>query len=242
MAKRLLLLLALGLVLAAPAGAGDNFGDQKAAVDAKLATLHAKIARAQAKESALTSQIGSLTSQIKTLEVQVGDVSSKLATLQSDLALHQRRLDKLNQLFHLQTIRYRYLKHEYTLALRRLNLRLIDIYKQDEPTTVDVLLAARSFNDVLDQLDYLGAIAKQDKTVAGQVATAKRQIKRQRAATTKVRRSVKQETHVSLGSRRVTMIFDLGSARWIRPRRRKLSGRLSTTRPASGAAAASLAT
>ena len=196
MAKRLLLLLALGLVLAAPAGAGDNFGDQKAAVDAKLATLHAKIARAQAKESALTSQIGSLTSQIKTLEVQVGDVSSKLATLQSDLALHQRRLDKLNQLFHLQTIRYRYLKHEYTLALRRLNLRLIDIYKQDEPTTVDVLLAARSFNDVLDQLDYLGAIAKQDKTVAGQVATAKRQIKRQRAATTKVRRSVKQETHV----------------------------------------------
>ncbi len=196
MAKRLLLLLALGLVLAAPAGAGDNFGDQKAAVDAKLATLHAKIARAQAKESALTTQIGSLTSQIKTLEVQVGDVSSKLATLQSDLALHQRRLDKLNQLFHLQTIRYRYLKHEYKLALRRLNLRLIDIYKQDEPTTVDVLLAARSFNDVLDQLDYLGAIAKQDKTVAGQVATAKRQIKRQRAATTKVRKSVKQETHV----------------------------------------------
>jgi murein DD-endopeptidase MepM/ murein hydrolase activator NlpD/outer membrane murein-binding lipoprotein Lpp len=196
MAKRLLLLLALGLALAAPALAGDNFGDQKAAVDAKLSSLHAKIARSQAKESALSSQIGSLTSQIKTLEVQVGNVSSKLASLQSDLALHQRRLDKLNQLFHLQTIRYRYLQHEYKLALRRLNLRLIDIYKQDEPTTIDVLLAARSFNDVLDQLDYLGAIAKQDKTVAGQVATAKRQIKRQRAATTKVRRSVKQETHV----------------------------------------------
>jgi murein DD-endopeptidase MepM/ murein hydrolase activator NlpD len=196
MAKGLLLLLALGLALAAPALAGDNFGDQKAAVDAKLSTLHAKIARAQAKESALSTQIGGLTSQIKTLEVKVGDVSSQLATLQSDLALHQKRLDKLNQLFRLQTIRYRYLKHEYKLALRRLNLRLIDIYKQDEPTTVDILLAARNFNDVLDQLDYLGAIAKQDKTVAAQVATAKRQIKRQRAATTKVRRTVKQETHV----------------------------------------------
>jgi murein DD-endopeptidase MepM/ murein hydrolase activator NlpD len=196
MAKRLLLLLALGLALAAPAFAGDNFGDQKAAVDAKLSTLHAKIARAQAKESALSTQIGGLTSQIKTLEVKVGDVSSQLATLQSDLALHQKRLNKLNQLFRLQTIRYRFLKHEYKLALQRLNLRLIDIYKQDEPTTVDILLAARNFNDVLDQLDYLGAIAKQDKTVAAQVATAKRQIKRQRAATTKVRRTVKQETHV----------------------------------------------
>ena len=79
MAKRLLLLLALGLALAAPAFAGDNFGDQKAAVDAKLSALHAKIAHAKAKESALSTQIGSLTSQIKTLEVKVGDVSSRLA-------------------------------------------------------------------------------------------------------------------------------------------------------------------
>ena len=134
--------------------------------------------------------------QIKTLEVKVGDVSSRLTSLQSDLALHQRRLDKLNQLFHLQTVRFHYLKHEYALAVKRLNLRLIDIYKQDEPTTVDVLLAARNFDDVLDQLDYLGAIAAQDKKVAGQVATAKLQIKRQRAATTKVRRSVQMETHV----------------------------------------------
>jgi murein DD-endopeptidase MepM/ murein hydrolase activator NlpD len=196
MAKRLLLPLALGLALAAPALAGDSYGEQKASVDAKLATLHAKIARAHAKESRLSSQIGSLTSQIRTLEVKVGNVSSQLASLQSDLALHQRRLAKLNELFRLQTMRFRYLKHEYALAVQRLNLRLIGIYKQDEPTTVDVLLAARSFDDVLDQLDYLGAIAVQDKKVATQVATAKRQIKRQRAVTTKARSNVRQEAQV----------------------------------------------
>ena len=196
MARRLLLLLALALVLAAPALAGDGYGDQKAAVDAKLATLHSKIARAQEKASQLDSQIGSLTGQIRTLEVKVGNVSAQLSSLQQDLGLHQRRLDKLNQLFHLQTVRFHYLKHEYALAVRRLNLRLIDIYKQDEPTTVDVLLAARSFDDVLDQLDYLGAIAAQDKKVASQVGTAKRQVKQQRATTTKVRRSVGQETRV----------------------------------------------
>jgi murein DD-endopeptidase MepM/ murein hydrolase activator NlpD len=196
MAKRLLLLLALGSALAAPALAGDGLGDQKAAVDAKLAGLHAKIARSQAKESRLESQIGSLTSEIKSLQQRVGDVSSQLQSLQSDLALHQRRLEKLNQLYTLQTIRLRYLKHEYRLSLRRLNLRLIDIYKQSEPTAVDVLLAARSFQDVLDQLDYLGAIATQDKTVAAQVATAKLQVKVARKQTTTVRRGVQQETHV----------------------------------------------
>jgi murein DD-endopeptidase MepM/ murein hydrolase activator NlpD len=196
MAKRLVPLLVVVLALAAPALAGDNFGDQKAAVDAKLAQLHAKIARAHEKEAALSSQIGGLTNQIHSLEQKVGDVSSQLASLQSDLALHQRRLDKLNQLFHLQTIRFRDLQHQYKLAVRRLNLRLVDIYKQNEPTTVDILLAARSFNDVLDQLDYLGAIAAQDKRVAGQVATAKRQVKVARQKTTKVRRSVSQETRV----------------------------------------------
>jgi murein DD-endopeptidase MepM/ murein hydrolase activator NlpD len=196
MAKRLVLLLALALALATPALAGDSYGDQKAAVDAKLAKLHDKIVRAHAKESSLSSQIGGLTSQIQSLEQRVGDVSERLATLQSDLALHQRRLDKLNQLFRLQTIRYHDLQHEYRLAVRRLNLRLVDIYKQNEPTTVDVLLAARNFDDVLDQLDYLGAIAAQDKKVAVQVAGAKHQVKVARRKTTLVRRSVSQETHV----------------------------------------------
>jgi murein DD-endopeptidase MepM/ murein hydrolase activator NlpD len=196
MAKRLLILLAVALALAAPALAGDNYGDQKATVDAKVAQLHAKIASAHAKEAALSSQIGGLTSQIHSLEQRVGDVSSQLTSLHSDLALHQRRLGKLNQLFHLQTIRFRELQHEYKLAVRRLNLRLIDIYKQSEPTTVDVLLAARTFNDVLDQLDYLGAVAAQDKSVAGQVAAAKQQVKVARRKTTKVRRRVSQETRV----------------------------------------------
>jgi murein DD-endopeptidase MepM/ murein hydrolase activator NlpD len=196
MAKRALFLLALICAFAAPALAGDNPGDQKAAVDAKLGQLHSKIARAQAEESHLSAQIGSLTTQIHTLEHQVGDVSARLASLQSDLALHQRRLDKLNQLYKLQTIRFRYLRHEYNLALNRLDLRLVEIYKQNQPTTVDVLLAARSFSDVIDQLDYLGAIAAQDKHVAEQVATAKRQIRVQRARTKKVKRGVQQEANV----------------------------------------------
>jgi murein DD-endopeptidase MepM/ murein hydrolase activator NlpD len=195
MAMRLLVLLALVCALAAaPALAG--YGDEKAAVDAKLAAVREKIARSQAKESRLESQIGGLTSRIESLQSRVGDVSAQLSSLESDLALHQRRLDKLNQLYKLQTIRFNYLKHEYKLALRRLNLRLIDIYKQNEPTTVDILLAARSFDDVLDQLDYLGAIAKQDKQVAGQVATAKLQVKQARQKTTTVRRGVQQEARL----------------------------------------------
>ena len=193
MAGRVTLLLALALMLAAPALAGDGLGGQKASVDSKLGSLQGKIAASQRRASALSSQIGALTGQIHSLEGRVGDVSSRLAALQSDLALRQRRLDKLNQLFRLQTQRFHYLKHEYTLSVQRLDIRLVAIYKQEDPSTIDLLLTAKSFQDVLDQLDYLGAIANQDKRVAAAVGTAKRQVKTARAKTLAVRTGVANE-------------------------------------------------
>jgi murein DD-endopeptidase MepM/ murein hydrolase activator NlpD len=193
MARRLTLLLALALALAAPALAGDGLGQQKASVDAKLGSLQGKIAASKRKASALSSQIGALTGQIHSLEGRVGDVSSRLSALQADLALRQRRLDKLNQLFRLQTQRFHDLKHEYALSVQRLNTRLVAIYKQEDPTTIDLLLTAKSFQDVLDQIDYLGAIARQDKHVATAVATAKREMAVARAKTKTVRAGVANE-------------------------------------------------
>jgi murein DD-endopeptidase MepM/ murein hydrolase activator NlpD len=188
-----MLLLALALALAAPALAGDGLGDQKATVDSKLSTLQGKIAASQHKASALSTQIGALTGQIHSLEGRVGDVSSRLSALQSDLALRQRRLDKLNELFRLQTQRLRYLRHEYALSVQRLDQRLVAIYKENDPTTIDLLIAAKSFDDVLDQLDYLSAIANQDKHVASAVATAKREVKTAREKTKTVRAGVANE-------------------------------------------------
>ena len=193
MARRVTLLLALALILAAPALAGDGLGGQKASVDSQLGSLQGKIAASKRQASALSSQIGALTGQIHSLEGRVGDVSSRLSALQSDLALRQRRLDKLNQLFRLQTQRLHYLKHEYTLSVQRLDIRLVEIYKQDDPSTIDLLVTAKSFQDILDQLEYLGAIANQDKRVAAAVGTAKRQVKTARAKTLAVRAGVANE-------------------------------------------------
>jgi murein DD-endopeptidase MepM/ murein hydrolase activator NlpD len=191
MARRLLLLLVLALIAASPALAG--LGDEKANIDAKLANVQSSIAHSRARASALSSQIDGLTSRIKTLEGQVGSVSSHLSALQSDLALRQRRLDKLNELFHLQTVRLNYLKREYRLSVQRLNQRLVAIYKQADPSAIDVLLAAKNFQDVLDQLDYLGAIANQDKKVARAVGQAKREVKVARRKTATVRQGVAEE-------------------------------------------------
>ncbi|MEN3340994.1 MAG: hypothetical protein V7644_398, partial [Actinomycetota bacterium] len=196
MGRRLTLLLVIALAAAAPALAGDDLGERKASVDAKLGALQAKIAQAHRRARALGSEIGGLTTQIRSLEGRVGDVSRRLELLQADLALRQRRLAKLNQLYALQTTRFHDLRREYALALRRLDDRLVAIYEQDDPTAIEVILSARSFTDVLDQLDYLGAIAKQDEQIAAAVAGAKRQVKAARARTAVVRRGVRSETRL----------------------------------------------
>ena len=196
MAGRLTLVLVVVLAAAAPALAGDGIGHKKATVDAKLAAVQAKLARDRRREAALSDQIGGLTSQIRSLEARVGDVASRLEALRADLALRQRRLAKLNTLFHLQTLRYRGLRHEYTLAVQRLDQRLVSIYKEAEPSTIDVVIEARSVQDAMDLLDYLSAIADQDKRVAGTVGTAKRDVKTARARTAMVRRSVRNEARL----------------------------------------------
>jgi murein DD-endopeptidase MepM/ murein hydrolase activator NlpD len=198
MARRLLPLLALALLMAGPAAA-DNIGRKKQSVDTRLAQVQQKLAHARQQEAALSHQVASLTTSIQRIELRVGGVSQRLTALQTDIALHRRRLAKLDVLFRLQSQRYRVLLHQYRLAVRRLDQRLVRIYEEPTPTTVDVLLAAKSFHDVLDDLSYLGTIVAQDKHIAGQVRSAKLQAAAARRHTRSVRRTVRAETQVIRG-------------------------------------------
>ena len=187
MALRLALVFVAGLVLVAPA-AGDNSG--------KLSDIQARIAAARAKESRLTRQISDVTVQIRALEGKVGDVSQKLSVLEQDLALHQQRLDRLNALFNFETERLDFLKRQYASVLRQLNLRMIDIYETRDPSLVEVILNSESFQDVLDQIQYLEAIARRDKGIAAAVAGARDQVHVARERTKKIRTRVHSETQV----------------------------------------------
>ena len=187
MAQRVALVLIALLVTAAPA-AGDNSG--------KIGELQSRIAAARAKEARLTGQISGITSEIRKLEGRVGDVSQKLSILQQDLSLHQRRLDRLNALYAFQSDRLTFLRRQYARVLRQLNLRMIDIYETHDPTLVEVILESSSFQDALDRLHYLDAIAHQDKRIAKAVGTARDEVRVARAQTKTVRARVHSETQV----------------------------------------------
>jgi murein DD-endopeptidase MepM/ murein hydrolase activator NlpD len=187
MARRLAVVLIAVLAFAAPA-AGDNSG--------KISDLQARIAAARVKEARLTTQITDVTAEIRTLESKVGDVSQKLSVLEQDLALHQRRLGHLNELFQFETERLNFLRDQYDKALRELNLRMIQLYETNDPTLVEVILESDSFQEMLDRIHYIEAIAQQDKRITAAVGEAREEVHRSRERTKKVRARVHAETRV----------------------------------------------
>jgi murein DD-endopeptidase MepM/ murein hydrolase activator NlpD len=194
MARRLALgVLLLALVATAPA-AGDVI-QRKAAVDQRIQRLHERIDYERTQEGVLTTKISALTGRIRTLEGQVGAASDRLTALEQDLALHRDKLDRLTQLFRLESRRLTFLRGQYRAAVRRLDARLVAIYETDSPDTIAVVLSATSFSDLLDQLDYLKQIGKQDREIADEVATAKAEMAAARARTKQTRAGVAAETH-----------------------------------------------
>jgi murein DD-endopeptidase MepM/ murein hydrolase activator NlpD len=73
---------------------------------------------------------------------------------------------------------------------------MIDIYETQDPTLVEVILESKSFQDVLDQLHYLDAIARQDKRITNAVALARDEVHVARERTKTIRTRVHSETQV----------------------------------------------
>jgi murein DD-endopeptidase MepM/ murein hydrolase activator NlpD len=187
MARRFAILAVGCLLLAAPA-AGDN--------GHSLGEVQAKLSATRQKEARLTQQISGLTSDIRKLEARVGDVSQKLSTLEADLVLHERRLDKLDDLYAFETERFNFLRRSYATAVHQLNLRMIDLYETHDPTLVEVIIESESFQDALDRIHYLDSIAQQDKHIAARVGDARDAMRKTRAQTKVVRTRVHAETQV----------------------------------------------
>jgi murein DD-endopeptidase MepM/ murein hydrolase activator NlpD len=187
MARRIVCSLILVLLAAAPASGG--LYDRKQSIDDELSSVQSKLQQAREREASLSAEIASVTQRIQGLEAEVGDVSTKLVALQKDLALHQRKLDALTELYEIQTERLAFLRDQYGVAVKRLSTRLVAVYESGEPTTLDVLIDAQSFSDILDQLDYLSSIAAQDRAIVKHVTGARDHMRvlRERTGKTKAR-------------------------------------------------------
>jgi murein DD-endopeptidase MepM/ murein hydrolase activator NlpD len=195
MRRRIVCTFLLALLVAAAPAAGA-LSDRKSNVDGQLSDVESKLAEARAREAALSAEIASVSQRIKSLEAEVGDVSTRLVVLEEDLALHQRKLDAITELFTIQSERLAFLRRQYASSVKRLGDRLVAIYENGEPSTLDVLIETHNFADVLDQLDYVESIADQDRSIVRHVTGARDHMRELRARTGKTKKRVAAVTRV----------------------------------------------
>jgi murein DD-endopeptidase MepM/ murein hydrolase activator NlpD len=193
--RRLLVLLAVVLlgVLAAPAS-GDNYS-RKHAIDARLQRVQAKLAWAERRQRELSAQLDSVNGRLRALSQRVGDVSTRLVTIEHALALHQEKLDRLTELYKVETERFLSFKHQYGITVERLDQRLVDLYEGGELSTMEVLLSSNSFSDLISRADYADSLRVQDARIAGQIKPAKEEANAQRLRTQRFHAVVAAETH-----------------------------------------------
>ena len=193
MARRLLLCLLLFPLAAAPAS-GDTW-HRKREIDERISVLNSKITTARAKEGVLTQQISVTTTQIRALSDDVRGAQEKLNQLQADLSIHQNRLEQLNRLFVLQTKKLNLLRRAYSIALKRVETRLIDAYESPSVSSVDVMLSTTSFGNLLDELEYVNRISSENKHVSNELFRARTEMHAIREGTKKTKRQAIVETN-----------------------------------------------
>jgi murein DD-endopeptidase MepM/ murein hydrolase activator NlpD len=189
------LLLAACLLVVSPVASGqESASDRKQIVDGRISALEKKIQSAREQEGVLTSQIEVVSDKINALQNDVDAASARLGQLEAVLALHQRRLERLNELYTLQTRKLIFLQRQHREAVARLSKRIVEIYTSERTSSLAVMLESGSFSDMLDQLEFINTIGRQDQKVAHEVESAKLQMQETRNATRKTRRQVAEIT------------------------------------------------
>jgi murein DD-endopeptidase MepM/ murein hydrolase activator NlpD len=183
------------LLLVVPSALGqDGVAGRKEVIDGRIDILQQKIEAAHEREGVLTSEIEVVTSKIRRLQSDVDSASARLDQLEEVLALHQRKLDRLNRLYQLQTHKLVFLQGQHKAATKRLNKRVVEMYTTEPTSAFSVVLEAASFSELLDELEFLNEIGRQDEKIALGVKRAKEQMQEIRNATRKTRREVAATT------------------------------------------------
>ena len=188
MGRRLLALgLVLSLVVVAPAAADDP-SDEKAAVDARIASLQADISASKAREGVLTSQLSAVVAELEDAQSAVDDAGAAVGALEAELTSARTRLDALTERLAAQTRKLERLRGEYAKAVAILEARVRAAYIDEPPDMLAFLVSASSFDEVIDNVELLTRIGRQDKRVAAQVQSARDRTAAERRATMRTKR------------------------------------------------------
>ena len=165
-------LVTLCMLLVAGTAAGDP-GTEKARVDGRIETLRGQASDADLRAGVLTEELSAVAGRVRELEAGVDAQQARLGVLEGQLGSARARLGTLDRAIAGQSKRLERLRGEYRIALTRLERRVRELYMTDGPDTLAFVLGTASFTDLIDNLDLLDRIGRQDERIATSVKSAR---------------------------------------------------------------------
>jgi cell wall-associated NlpC family hydrolase len=153
-----------------------------------VAAKQAEAAQVLAEITSIDQQVGRLSEQWDRAQLQLGRTRSRLRETTSQLVL-ARAIDRR--------------------ARERLNQRLVQLYENPSPGTIDLLLGATSLGDLIERLDLSERVGRQDKQIAVQAAVARARLDRERLQLVRTRRA-QGAALATLAVKRATIERSLG--------------------------------
>ena len=173
----------LGLLAIRPApSAADSLG-----------RLNSQLGAQQTRQSTLSSSIGTLNATIGSLSRQIALVQGREATVSAQLTRERTELAQVKRSLADERIRLTALRRRLSGARRLLADQLRSRYESTRPDLMTVVLDANGFQDLLNQLDFLGRAEHEQQTIIHFTRTARAQ-----AAAAAVRLSGLQRTDAQL--------------------------------------------
>src|SRR5262249_41218275 len=141
--------------------------------DPGVGSLRSQAERQRARERSLSGSVARLAITIGRLERQITTLQNRQAEVQADRNADQAKLDRVQNALRAQRARLVRLRARLAQARRILADRLVALYKSPEPQLVSIVLASRSFSDLLERAAFLKRVQAQDTRIINLVRSAR---------------------------------------------------------------------
>ena len=189
----------LAAVLATAAAATASH--RAVAAGSSTGTLEGRIAASQAREGELHSGIGADTHQIEGFQGNIDDLQTRLDALESSLATERDLLASLKSQLHGARTHLASLQVQLGRDRQVLVAQLIASYESPPPDIATVVLQAHGFADLIERLDDLRAISRENAGATVHVAEEQKAVTVQAAQLATLEASHARETSAVLVQR-----------------------------------------
>jgi peptidoglycan hydrolase CwlO-like protein len=179
-----------GMAAVGPIAAGSTPG-----------TLEGRIAASQAHEGQLHSGISADTHQIAGFQGSIDDLQTRLNALESSLAIERRLLASLRSQLHSARIHLASLQVQLGHDRQVLVAQVIASYESPPPDIATVILEAHGFADLIERIDALRAISRQNAGATIHVAEEQKAVTVQATQLATLQASHARETSAVLVQR-----------------------------------------